>query len=225
MKNFLILPSILSADFSKLGEDAKKSLEAGGDMIHFDVMDNHYVPNLTMGPMVLNSLKKYLIKASIDVHLMTKPVDNLIPIFAKNGADFITVHPESTNHIDRTLTLIKEHGCKAGLAFNPSTPLDFLEYTLDKLNIILLMSVNPGFSRQSFIHSTLDKIRKARKYIDDSGRKILLEIDGGINSENILNVAAAGADAFVIGSAIFDSTNYAQTITTMRQKLSKLFVT
>lgn len=222
MKKFLILPSILSADFSRLGEDVEKSLRAGGDIVHFDVMDNHYVPNLTIGPMVLCSLRKYNIKALIDVHLMVKPVDNLIPVFAKSGANFITFHPEATNHIDRTLTLIKEHGCKAGLAFNPSTSLNFLDYTINKLNLILLMSVNPGFSRQTFIYSTLKKINQVRKIIDKSERNILLAVDGGINSTNILDVASAGADTFVIGSAIFESKNYFKTINNLRSQLKKI---
>jgi len=222
MKKFLILPSILSADFSRLGEDVENSLNAGGDIVHFDVMDNHYVPNLTIGPMVLSSLRKYNIRALIDVHLMTKPVDSLIPLFAKNGASFITFHPESTNHIDRTLTLIREYGCKAGLAFNPSTPLNFLDYTINKLHLILLMSVNPGFSRQLFISSTLKKINEVRRIIDKSKRDIILEVDGGININNIADIASAGADAFVIGSAIFESKNYFQTIKNLRMQLNKI---
>ncbi|BBI01412.1 ribulose-phosphate 3-epimerase [Buchnera aphidicola (Nipponaphis monzeni)] len=222
MKKFLILPSILSADFSKLGEEITKVLQAGGDIIHFDVMDNHYVPNLTIGPMVLKSIKDYNINVQIDVHLMTSPVDNLIPIFADNGANFITFHPESTNHVDRTLALIKHYGCKAGLALNPSTPLNILDYVMDKLDVILLMSVNPGFSCQLFIPSILEKIKKVRKRIDNSMYNILLEVDGGIKISNIGSIAIAGADAFVIGSEIFKSISYYKTIKKIRNKLREI---
>ena len=194
MKNYLIAPSILSADFARLGEDTAKAIAAGGDVVHFDVMDNHYVPNLTMGPMVLKALRDYGITAPIDVHLMVKPVDALIPEFAKAGASFITFHPEASEHVDRTVQLIKEHGCKAGLVFNPATPLTYLDYMLDKIDIVLLMSVNPGFGGQSFIPSTLNKLREVRKRIDQSGYDVRLEIDGGVKVDNIAEIAAAGAD-------------------------------
>lgn len=208
MKQYLLAPSILSADFARLGEDTAKALAAGGDVVHFDVMDNHYVPNLTMGPMVLKALRDYGITAPIDVHLMVKPVDALIPEFAKAGATYITFHPEASEHVDRTLQLIKEHGCKAGLVFNPATPLSYLDYVMDKLDIILLMSVNPGFGGQSFIPGTLDKLREARKRIDQSGYSIRLEVDGGVKIDNIGQIAAAGADMFVAGSAIFGHPDY-----------------
>ncbi len=208
MKQYLLAPSILSADFARLGEDTAKALAAGGDVVHFDVMDNHYVPNLTMGPMVLKALRDYGITAPIDVHLMVKPVDSLIPDFAKAGATYITFHPEASEHVDRTLQIIKEHGCKAGLVFNPATPLSYLDYVMDKLDIILLMSVNPGFGGQSFIPGTLDKLREARKRIDQSGYNIRLEVDGGVKIDNIGQIAAAGADMFVAGSAIFGHPDY-----------------
>lgn len=220
MKNFLLGSSILSADFARLGDDTKKVLESGADMIHFDVMDNHFVPNLTMGPMILKSLRNYNIHADIDVHLMTKPVDNLIPQFASAGANYITVHPESTDHLDRTLDLIKQHGCKVGLSFNPATPISFLDYIMDKLDMILLMSVNPGFGGQVFIPSTLDKLREIKKRIDKSIYNILLAVDGGIKVNNIANIALAGANVFIIGSAIFNSSNYKKIIRNMRDELN-----
>lgn len=221
MKQFLIAPSILSADFARLGEDTAKALEAGGDVVHFDVMDNHYVPNLTMGPAVLKSLRNYGITAPIDVHLMVKPVDRIIPDFAEAGATYITFHPEASEHVDRSLQLIKSHGCKAGLVFNPATSLSYLEYVMDKLDVILLMSVNPGFGGQSFIPGTLDKLRQVRKIIDASGYDIRLEVDGGVKAENIGEIAAAGADMFVAGSAIFNQPDYRSVIDHMRSELSK----
>ncbi|QCI22962.1 ribulose-phosphate 3-epimerase [Buchnera aphidicola] len=219
MKKFFLAPSILSADFARLGEDAKKVIDAGSDLIHFDVMDNHYVPNLTMGPMILESLRNYGITAPIDVHLMVKPVDNLIPQFAKAGATFITFHPEATLHIERTLHLIKEHGCKAGLAFNPTTPLNFLDYTLEKLDLILLMSVNPGFGNQSFLPSTFSKLREVRKIIDANFPDILLEVDGGVKLNNIAEIAFSGANVFVIGSGLFECSNYELMIQKIRKEL------
>lgn len=221
MKPFLIAPSILSADFARLGEDTANVLAAGADVVHFDVMDNHYVPNLTIGPLVLKSLRDYGITAPIDVHLMVKPVDRIIPDFANAGASFITFHPEATDHLDRSLQLIKDHGCKAGLVFNPATPLSYLDYVMDKLDIILLMSVNPGFGGQSFIPSTLDKLRQVRRLIDDSGYDIRLEVDGGVKVENIGAIAEAGADMFVAGSAIFGHLDYRAVIDQMRSEISR----
>ena len=221
MKEFLIAPSILSADFARLGEDVARVLAAGADVVHFDVMDNHYVPNLTIGPMVCQALRNYGIQAPIDVHLMVKPVDRLIPDFAKAGASLITFHPECSEHIDRTLQLIKDHGCQAGLVFNPATPLHYLDYVMDKLDVILLMSVNPGFGGQSFIPATLDKLRQVRQLIDASGRDIRLEIDGGVKVDNIREIAAAGADMFVAGSAIFSQPDYQAVIAQMRAELAK----
>lgn len=220
MREFLIAPSILSADFARLGEDVEKVLAAGADVVHFDVMDNHFVPNLTIGPMVCEALRKYGITAPIDVHLMVDPVDALVPQFAKAGASMITFHPEASVHIDRTLQLIRDHGCKSGLVFNPATPLHYLDYVMDKVDIILLMSVNPGFGGQSFIPQTLDKLREARRRIDDSGYDILLEVDGGVKVDNIREIAAAGADMFVAGSAIFNQPDYAEVITQMRAELA-----
>jgi ribulose-phosphate 3-epimerase len=216
-----IAPSILSADFARLGDDVRDVIDAGADIVHFDVMDNHFVPNLTFGPMICRALRDYGIAAPIDVHLMVEPVDRIIPDFAKAGATYITFHPEASRHPDRSLGLIREEGCKAGLVFNPATPLDWLDYVLDKVDMILLMSVNPGFGGQAFIPATLDKLRQVRKIIDDSGFDIRLEVDGGVKVDNIGEIAAAGADTFVAGSAIFGSDDYAATIAAMKSAIAK----
>ena len=221
MPDYWIAPSILSADFARLGDEVANVLKAGADVVHFDVMDNHYVPNLTIGPMVCQALRDFGITAPIDVHLMVKPVDRIIGDFADAGATFISIHPEASEHIDRSLQLIRESGCKAGLVFNPATPLNYLDHVLDKLDLVLLMSVNPGFGGQKFIPSTLDKLTKVRKMIDQSGLDIRLEVDGGVKIDNIADVAAAGADMFVAGSAIFNTEDYADTIAQMRAQLER----
>lgn len=222
MKDFLIAPSILSADFARLGDDVKNVLDAGADVIHFDVMDNHYVPNLSIGPMVCQALRDYGITAPIDVHMMVKPVDRLVPDFAKAGASIITFHPEASEHIDRTLQLIKEHGCQAGLVFNPATPLHYLDYVIDKIDVILLMSVNPGFGGQSFIPATLDKLRQVKAIVEKSGREIRIEVDGGVKENNIREIAEAGADMFVAGSAVFNQPDYKAVIDNMRAELARV---
>ncbi len=228
MSDFLIAPSILSADFARLGEEVDNVIASGCDVVHFDVMDNHYVPNLTIGPLVCDALRNHGVTAPIDVHLMVKPVDRIIPDFAKAGASFITFHPEASEHIDRSLSLIRESGCKSGLVFNPATPLDYLNYVMDKVDVILLMSVNPGFGGQSFIPATLDKLRQARKMIDESGLDIRLEVDGGVKVDNIAEIASAGADMFVSGSGIFggandsDANTYNTIVQQMRDELAKV---
>ncbi len=221
MTDYLIAPSILSANFARLGEEVDNVLKAGADIVHFDVMDNHYVPNLTIGPLICEALRKHGVTAPIDVHLMVKPVDRIIPDFAKAGATYITFHPEGTEHIDRSLQLVRSLGCKSGLVFNPATPLDHLKYVMDKIDMILLMSVNPGFGGQSFIPGVLAKLREARKLIDASGYNIRLEVDGGVNTTNIREIAEAGADTFVAGSAIFSTPDYKATIAKMRDELAK----
>lgn len=221
-RDYKIAPSILSADFARLGEEADAALAAGGDMIHFDVMDNHYVPNLTFGPMVCKALRKYGIEAPIDVHLMVEPVDDLIEQFAEAGASYITFHPEASKHVDRSLQLIENAGCKAGLVLNPASSLELVKYSLDRLDMLLLMSVNPGFGGQKFIPATLDKLRAAREMIDASGKEIRLEVDGGINLETLHSVAEAGADTFVAGSAIFNAADYREVIGAMRAQLAEI---
>jgi ribulose-phosphate 3-epimerase len=220
MTDYLIAPSILAADFARLGEEVDNVLEAGADIVHFDVMDNHYVPNLTIGPMVCKALRNHGVTAPIDVHLMVQPVDDLIRMFADAGASYITFHPEASQHVDRSLQLVRDLGCKAGLVLNPATNLDAINWVMDRLDMLLLMSVNPGFGGQKFIPSTLDKLKQARKIIDESGYDIRLEVDGGVGVANIQEIAAAGADTFVAGSAIFSQSNYKKVIDEMRSKLS-----
>jgi len=222
MTDFKIAPSILSADFARLGEEVDAVLEAGADIVHFDVMDNHYVPNLTIGPMVCKALRKYGVTAPIDAHLMVKPVDRIIGDFVEAGASYITFHPEASEHIDRSLQLIREGGCLSGLVFNPATPLHYLDYVMDKVDMILLMSVNPGFGGQKFIPSTLEKLALVRDRIEKSGRSIRLEVDGGVGIQNIREIAGAGADTFVAGSAIFNTDDYGSTIAAMRAELAKV---
>jgi len=219
--DYLIAPSVLSADFARLGDEVNAVLEAGADIVHLDVMDNHFVPNLTIGPLICEALRDHGIMAPIDVHLMVEPVDRLIPDFAKAGATYITFHPEASHHVHRTLGLIRDQGCKAGLVFNPATPLTWLEHVIEDMDMVLVMSVDPGFGGQKFIESALDKLRQARKMIDDSGREIRLEVDGGVKIDNIGEIAAAGADTFVAGSAIFGTDNYAATIGAMRSEIEK----
>jgi ribulose-phosphate 3-epimerase len=221
-KNCLIAPSILSANFARLGEEVDAVLKAGADWVHFDVMDNHYVPNLTIGPLVCEALRKHGVTAPIDVHLMVKPVDRIVPDFAKAGASLISFHPEASEHVHRTIQLIKSSGCQAGLVFNPATPLNYLEHVLDQLDLVLIMSVNPGFGGQAFIPGALDKLRAVRKMIDASGRDIRLEIDGGVKADNIAEIAQAGADTFVAGSAIFNAPDYAQVISQMRAEVARV---
>ena len=220
MTDYLIAPSILAADFARLGEEVDNVLEAGADVVHFDVMDNHYVPNLTIGPMVCKALRKHGVTAPIDVHLMVQPVDDLIRMFADAGASYITFHPEASQHVDRSLQLVRDLGCKAGLVLNPATNLDAINWVMDRLDMLLLMSVNPGFGGQKFIPSTLDKLKQARKIIDEGGYDIRLEVDGGVGVKNIQEIAAAGADTFVAGSAIFSQSNYKKVIDEMRSELS-----
>jgi ribulose-phosphate 3-epimerase len=222
MQSTVIAPSILSANFAKLGEEVDNVLKAGADWVHFDVMDNHYVPNLTIGPMVCEALRKHGVTAPIDVHLMVEPVDRIVPDFAKAGATLISFHPEASAHVHRTIQLIKSHGCQAGLVLNPATPIDALEWVLEELDMVLLMSVNPGFGGQSFIPSALEKLRRVRKMIDASGKSIRLEIDGGVKADNIARIAEAGADTFVAGSAIFNAPDYADVITRMKDAVAKV---
>ncbi|HRF61308.1 MAG: ribulose-phosphate 3-epimerase [Candidatus Competibacter sp.] len=222
MPDYWIAPSILSADFARLGEEVDAALAAGANLVHFDVMDNHYVPNLTVGPIVCKALREYGVTAPIDAHLMVKPVDRIIPDFAAAGATFITFHPEASEHIDRSLQIIRDCGCKSGLVFNPATPLEYLKYVMDKVDMVLLMAVNPGFGGQSFINGTLRKLREVRRMIDDSGYPIRLEVDGGVKIDNIRTIAEAGADTFVAGSAIFNTPDYRATIAAMRAELAKV---